>query len=92
MRLDLGEAKTLCKLAESVSVQRRTGNAHALPLQDLVPALGEQVACRALFAYGATEFEAVAVATAASKAIARPLIQIVLWPKRGADDQLFGIV
>jgi hypothetical protein len=90
VRLDLEEAKTLCELAESVSVQKRTGK--ALLLQDLAPALGEQVACRALFAYGATETQAAAVATAASKTISRPLIQIILWPKEGADDQMFGIV
>jgi len=81
VRLDLGEAKTLCELAGSVPVHRRSGDAQALPLQDLATGLQEQEPCRVLFAYGATELEALAVAEAASKAIARPLIQLVLWPK-----------
>jgi hypothetical protein len=80
VRLDLGEAKTLCELAGSVPVHRRSGDAQ-VPLQDLATSLREQQACRVLFAYGATELEALAVAEAASKAIARPLIQLVLWPK-----------
>ena len=52
-----------------------------MPLQDLAIGLKEQEPCRVLFAYGATEVEAVAVAEVAPKAIARPLIQLVLWPK-----------